>query len=76
MLVVYAPLKKHNAEAIFSSMMGKRHTPKLYKEELHVLMCLVKIMYVIYRDPSNGRKMAVSKLISYYKKNFPKPLTE
>lgn len=77
MLVVYAPLKKHNAEAVFSSTVGKRNTLKLYKEKLNVLMCLVKIMYVICTDSSNGRKMALSLSLSVItKKYFPKPFTE
>lgn len=50
MLAVSAPLKNHNAEALFSSMVGKRHTVKLYREKLNVLLCLVKITYMTYTE--------------------------
>lgn len=51
MLVVYAPLKKHDAEAIFSSTVGKKEHPETIQRKVKCAMCLVKIMYVIYRGP-------------------------
>lgn len=77
MLVVYAPLKMHDAEAVFSSTVGKKEHPETIQRKVKCAYVFSENYVCHIQRPLKWQKNGiVSQLISYYKKNFPKPFTE